>query len=564
MDSKAYRNSFGQSRLEFAESVCSLIKSLKAEGKSDLPTSYRNLMESLRKYEAEGYESLVTGRFGNQNSNKLFDIHIKTLLGLIQDKTGRKFSYYQIYQQFLMIAHKQGWKEVLEPKPITFEAIGKKLVALENQWFLEVHGPKAFMNNKEFVINRDRASEPNLEWQIDGTPEALWYYDPEKREINKLYVMKVMDSHSRKIVGYSIGYTETSHLVFESIKMGCMVNHVLPLSIRYDKGSALTATESQNLFNQMGCLHFPTKTGQARAKSIEPWQRHMNDAIYSWYENKSGANIEATTLRSKPNEEYLKKNAKHFPLKEEVVAQIHMAFSLWDNMPGRDGLRPVDKYADAQPRKRAFTPENLIQMFYIWRKDGKKLQAYPYTQEGITITVKKQEYKYIPCGLAMEVAKFHNKHCGQSWFYVKYDPTEMSMIALYRLPDGYELKEENLRLECYVTLKKFTKESALDMTDGDGQNLAYQREIQRLQTILIKKETEAVHRELEAQNILTGAIQLKDVHKDTWNNAKIDIQRKQAMGYIGTSALSDINKLFSDTPDDIKEDQVRLSNRSAG
>ena len=329
---------------------------------------------------------------------------------------------------------------------------------------------------------------------------------------------------------------------------------VKPHQIKYDKGSALMAGESQELFSNLSKVHFPAATGRARAKSIEPWQKHMNQTVYTWFANKSGANIEAKTLDSKQNPDKLKQNAKSFPSKQEVIDQIHFAFSLWNEMHSRDGRSPAEKQNDPAPNSIALSVQERITSFFVWRKQGKTPLSYRYTAQGLSIEIKGNTYRYLPRHKdAMELATFQNKHTDTTKFYVKYEPTDLSMVGLYILPRGYELKEENLRFLCYANLKEKTKEAVQDNTPAGNALLKKYRDVQTLQGEMADKRIHEIRSKLVSRNILNGAIELKRVHKDAVNRAKVNLQRMEVIG-ANSGILSDTNSSLARYQDDFTGD----------
>lgn len=521
---------------EFWQVVYDYIK----EKQLDLPKS-RRLKAVFKKYLKEGATAVISKKFGNKNSAKIGQLERDVIIALYSDKFGRKFTKKQVHEQFVFLAKEKGWTHC---EDISYQAIAKIIKETKGEWHAERHGEKDFKLHQTLVINSRRASQPNLVWQLDGTPECLWYYDPKRKTIDKLYVMKVMDSHSWKIVGYSCGYTETSNLVFEAMKMACVTYQVKPKEVRSDKGSAMQAAETKELMINLNATFYPTATGNARAKTIEAWQGLFNQQVLMYFKNKSGANITAKSLDSRQNPDKIKEYAKTYPTKEELIDQISFAMNLWNATPDSKGVTPNDKYKAPAPDVQQLGVLEQLDLFFIWRKKGKKFVPYTFNFQGLTIEIQGNRFRYLPELDANALADFMNAHTDVSTFYVKYDPSDVTQIGMYQLPQGKELLAENLRFVCDAKLKGKTAETFQDATEPEKKLLAKYRKVQKLQLDKAKEGMQERRTMLEARNVLNGAIELDKVHKDRMNEAKIAVQREQALGFNNT-ILSDTNKELS-------------------
>lgn len=500
---------------------------IKTEGIA-LPTS-RRLEEKVREYaEKKALAAIQEGRYGNKNGEKINDLHKAVLAELMADS--RKFSIAEVCRQFMAIAEAKGWDKAVN---VTYQAVYMHVKKMAGQWELQRHGEKWFMLNRELIINQRKASEPNLQWQIDGTPAALWYYNQQSKQLEKLYTVSVLDSHSDAIIGYAFGYSETTQLVAEALKMAIQLQGAVPYEIRSDKGSALMSGETKALFNSLGIEFKPTSTGRARAKSVEIAQRWwiQRDSVY--YVNRSGMNVTAKTQDSMPNPDALRANLEKFPLTtSELMAQIMESIALYNNRKGDDGRSKADKQLDEQPNRREFNVEHMIRYFGVFRKKGKQLLKYRFTGEGLEMQVRKQTFRYLPdTESSEECAAFLNEHSFTTDFYVKYDPTDFEQVALYVLPASEAETEQNLRFHSYATLKQLAAQVQKEASDQEKKAFAEMRKTQKAQHEENRKLSEQRKAMLEAHNVLAGALQIENVHKDTLNKAKIEVQRMMSLGY---------------------------------
>lgn len=500
-----------------------------------LPRSKR-LLQTLKRYIQEGATAIISGKLGMRNAAKIGQQEIDLLVALYADVNGRKFTKRQVWEQFKFIAKEKGWKHC---ESITYQAVAKVLTDHTGEWFQARHGEKVTQLDRTLSIQRVRPTKPNLVWQLDGTPEHVWYYCPDRKTVDRLYVLKVMDACTWRIMGYSIGTVENSNLVFEAMKMACKLNGTKPREVRVDKGSAMQAQQTKDLMQQLGANFFPTKSGNARGKTIESWQKHFNQKVLTHFVNKSGGNITAKDLNSQQNPDAFKRNYKSYPTKEELIGQIRLAMELWNESPTSTksqskGKTPNEIYTTKEHGGHDLDTLEQFNLFAVWRRKGKAFRAYKMDYKGIQVEIDKLQYRYLPELPADKLAAFLNKHMGTTTFYIKYDPSDLSQVALYVLPQGAKKAAPNMRFLCHAVIKKMVSETPLEGTPEDRRQLRHYRTVQDEQMQQPKDSMEARRQRLEDANILTGAIDIQKVYKDRYNAAKIAVERQRLLGYDNT------------------------------
>lgn len=492
-----------------------------------LPASAR-IKNKLKSYKDNGAYAVIHSAYGNAHSRKINDDAIALIVKLMRDTYGRKFSKKEVWHQFRVLSKQNG----LGLDNITYVTVCNYIKQTEYLWYAERHGKKEFMLNRSLVINQRRASQPHLQWQVDGTPASLWYYDQQRKTINKLYVVAVMDSHSNAIIGYSIGDTETQNLVFAALKMSVRVHGAKPHELRSDKGSSMTGAETKALLNNLGIRFKPSKAGSARSRTIEAQQGHWMKQVKTYFINKSGANITAKTMDSRQNSDKIKANYKDFPNRAELVKQIQLSIALYNQWEREGKPTRASMLKDDAPDLRTVDAFEIVEYFYVFRKKGKKLRTYYLTTEGLTMQVGKKVYKYLPQSEnETALANFINRHCDITKFYIKYDPSDLSQIALYTLPDGMEEVEENLTFLTYASEKGVTAQFMGDATDAEKDLYQYYRKVQQEQAAQVEQQLQEQDGVLDAMGVLAGSIDIKDVRKDEYNRAEEELQRLHALGY---------------------------------
>lgn len=498
-----------------------------------LPTSKR-LQRKLKDYIAHGAYSVISGKFGNNNRKKVTNEARTVIVKLMRDNFGRKFAKKEVWRQFKALSKANNWGL----DSITYACLCGHIEQTRHLWYAERHGDKEFMLNQTLIINQRKVSQPHLQWQLDGTPAPLWYYCPNRKTINKLYAAVVIDSHSDAVVGYSIGETENQNLVFSALKMAVRLHGVKPHELRADNGSAIKGAETQSLLSNLKIRFKPSKVGNARSRSVESSQGHWMRTVLTYFENRSGLNITAKTLDSRQNSDKVKQHYKQFPSKSEVIDQLHISFQLYNNWERDQGTRK-ERLQDAAPDLRRVDTLEVLENFYVFRKKGKKYTSYPLTMEGITMQVDKKVYRYLPqVANAQDMASFINRHNNRTKFYIKYDPSDLSQIGLYVLPDSApEANEEYFRFLTWATTKKLSAQYLPEATDEELETYRYMRQVQREQVQQVKDELSAHEELLQNMNVLQGGIDIQTVRKDDWNNARLEVERMRDLGFIESKTV---------------------------
>lgn len=106
-------------------------------------------------------------------------------------------------------------------------------------------------------------------WEIDGT--VLPFYVMINKKITRLWLMIIVDVHSRKIIGYGIDYHETSILVYRTYRMAIANTRALAREIVRDNAKAydsklICELESQFESDEIQCLVRRARVGNAKDK----------------------------------------------------------------------------------------------------------------------------------------------------------------------------------------------------------------------------------------------------------------------------------------------------------
>lgn len=530
-----------------------------------LPASRTRINLLVGKYTKHGATCLIANSVGAAQHHNA-KLKGDALLCLIEFPSGpRKFNYQQLCDMLIEVAKERNWEKL---KTITRQAVQASLdrPEIKQIWYAKRHGNNAFHNAYEQLVRQEKAKAPNEMWQIDGTPWDLWGYDPEyfgDKNAHKLYVVIVIDSHSNKVLGFGIGDTETSNLVWRALKMAVETTNNTPNYIKYDKGSALTAGDTQTLLNKLTDpkQHFATRTGRGRGKKIEAIISLIDRCILKFYENHSGGNITAKDINSAQNPDVWKRTKQGFtsdywqgrevwlPNVAALILQIATSIAEYNEIKQKgDGLSPSEKYGINEVPLCKTLHEHL---FWQPRMVGKNHRVYTIRRGLLAVKIGKNIFEFEP-----EIAKDeHWKENKLKWLdnnnerrvHVWYDIDDMRRIAIFDAKTGHSIG--------YMQTVTKTTESPGDATPAQEKYMWKINAVKQEQYKRQLKKIDTISSHLINSGILTqgGGLSFAKLNKEAHNRACEVVLAQKTMGYIGLAMPSQL-------PDDNTNDDIYADN----
>lgn len=149
-------------------------------------------------------------------------------------RSGKKYSWVYIHKVVCELARENGRKE---PSLGTVKNRIKELLPIVESDQL---GNDEYNYKKLAYASMERATESNLQWQIDG-----WDLPFYMEGFRRLTLFWVMDAHSGKIVGYQIAPSESTETILKGIENAVENTGVLPLEIVSDNHSFNKTAEAE-------------------------------------------------------------------------------------------------------------------------------------------------------------------------------------------------------------------------------------------------------------------------------------------------------------------------------
>lgn len=487
-------------------------------------------MNAFKKQECK---SLVNLRSGNNNAQKITPVISAWLIDEMSKPT--KPSREDVAEAYNNIAESKGWPKV------TTSAIKQHLNKPEivKVWHYPRHGKHVSDDLLQSFIQRRKPSFADAVWDLDGTALQLYYQDDQGKKLKSdLYIYYVVDEYSQAVIGYSIGFTETSELVTEALRMAIQKHGYKPYQLRYDNSSANISSAVSSLMTNMSRVHFPCKPYKGRSKLIETLIGHFEQRVLRKLVNFKGASPTAQGLDSKANPDLLKEIKNDLPTQNQAIEQLNQAVIDWNNR-GKErnkygqmqGETKIQHYAHPHEKRVKLNYFEKMTLFMIERKNNQdKDGKYTYKNQGIKLELFGKTYNYIvpdPDGVGDFI--FQQTNYGKK-FTVRVNPENPSFALLY---DNDKLIAEAFEKEKYAAC-------VADLQEGEAQKIQlYQVKQELYGETYSKSELERQRELLEGVKATgTDGFSWSDTPKTNWNRT----ESKQVDELNGVAEESDLVK----------------------
>ena len=398
-------------------------------------TRYKNVVSfkrAIKKYEDEGYGSIVSGKWLNSNPSKIIDEVADFLLA--QYCLPIKHTTPELLRIYESVREAKGWK------PLSERAVNAWLDKTEQKriWMLARDGKDEYMKNFGHTVTRTRAQWfPNAWWAIDGTKLDLVHFANNKQKMAaELKINVVFDVYSEKIIGWDIAYSENHASHFRAIKMAVGESGCRPFLFTYDKQSGHTSGKMQDLYNKLpakGGTHYSHKVGRKSSPAEQIFNRLQQQVISKmWFSDKQG--IKVRTANNKPNTDFIVEYKTALPTVDQFNKIFTALVNKWNAGKQDDwDLNRIEMYNQETEHREEIDIMDQLSMFWIDETKVKKYYAH-----GMPLTVDGKDYIYEVYDDTNNIdIEFRRKFVGES-LIVRYDPERLDeFVGLYELtPSG--------------------------------------------------------------------------------------------------------------------------------
>ncbi|WP_264522175.1 transposase family protein [Flavobacterium sp. N1994] len=400
-----------------------------------LHTRYKNVISfkrAFKKYEDEGYGSIVSGKWLNSNPSKIVDDVADFILS--QYCLPVKYTISEVIYIYNSVRETKGWKSLTE------RAVGAWLDKTEQKriWMLARDGKEEYMKHFGHTVTRNRTQWfPNAWWAIDGTKLDLVHFANNKQKMAaELKINVVFDVYSEKIIGWDIAYSENHASHFRAIKRAVNESGCKPFLFTYDKQSGHTSARMQDLYDRLpakGGTHYSHKVGRKSSPAEQIFNRLQQQVISKmWFSDKQGIKVRKAT--NKPNTDFIVEYKEALPTVDDFNKIFQALVNKWNAGKQEDWtMSRIEMYEQPTEHREEIDMMDQLSMFWIDETKPKKYYAH-----GLPLTVEGQDYIFEVYDANGKVDMDFRWKWVNEKIIVRYDPEYLNdYVALYELtPSG--------------------------------------------------------------------------------------------------------------------------------
>lgn len=348
--------------------------------------------------------------------------------------------------------------------------------------------------------------------EIDGTRLQIPFYNTEKKDIDFLVIFCILDITSNKVLGYSLGKSESSSLVVEAFRRFFEIYNFLPIQITRDNSSAYFSDfKFIELYTTLKGVEWVATSNPRGCSHISNFQKAFAQSICSSIDSYIGLGIRTKDIDSRLNAKQLKKRIrdkkKTLLIKDELIFELDRLIVEY-NSHEFQGNNSANKKFDKRFEWGEVIPLNEADQSLL--KGTRKVKSVKNSEIKITLNKKSYFYK-LEYAMAEKLEKV----------IVSYDKKDLSNVYLFDMKYEFLVK---------VKLDEFIPSLKEERSDKEQINL--------IRTIKARKKKYTAY----VQNIkdkkqrsidrLDKVIPLYDYNADSSKEQQISIQNAYSRRYI--------------------------------
>jgi transposase InsO family protein len=402
----------------------SIQRLIQAEG-IKLPSNYSNLKRKLREYEENGATAVISGRWGNSNTEKITE-EIEKWMVLEMCRT--RLSPESVHQRYMKVAEDLGFR-----KDISAEAFKHRLSQphLFQLISLKRYGKKDVRSKTGQTFKIAPPVYSNDYWQGDGSAIDLAFRN-EAGKIGMATVYIVVDVLTESIIGWSINEgknREDFQLQLKAFRHAVRTTGSKPYQLKYDKQKGHLTEEAQKFYDSLATVHFPSRAYRSSSRRVEGIFGRLQRQILAEYPFWTGFGRHTSSkLANWYDADKMNRNLHNLPNYEELCQLWEVIVNDWNaaTHPNKKASRAEFYQSRKDPKVPAVELPEMVEMFFNVTKPMK------YQANGITLTRKGHSTTYVVYNeKGLVDYKFREKYL-KAALHVKYDPEfEYPEVELY-------------------------------------------------------------------------------------------------------------------------------------
>lgn len=452
---RAIRQSLNGSMAGVWEVIYQSSETMREEYGHTLPLNAARLKAKLKSFKTNGYGSLISGKIGNRNTQKITDEFGQLLIALKRCRVP-VYTDTQLFEEANRRAEANGWKPL---KSLSGMKRWLNSAAIMPLWYDAVYGEQAA---RQKFGRKHRTALPTKRdalWYGDGTKLNLYYRD-EDGKVRTTQVYVVIDAMSEVMLGWHISDSEDYEAQYHAYRMAIQTSGHKPYEIVHDNQGGHKKLDADGLFKKLCHVHRTTQPYNGESKTIEAVFGRFQQQVLHKDWRFTGQNITAKKESSRPNLEFIEENRDSLYTLAELKDAYTLATKEWNEMrhPAY-GTSRIEAYeGSVNEETQEVTAHDMVDMFWVTAK-----RMSTFTDQGIVVTIKGQKRQYEVMGApGVPDHEWRRRHTYER-FVVKYDPYDFGSIRLYKKEADGSLRFERVA-EPYLVVHRAIQEQ----TEGEA------------------------------------------------------------------------------------------------
>ena len=452
---RAIRQSLNGSIAGAWEVIYQSSEAMREEYGHTLPQNAARLKAKIKAFKADGYPTLVSGKIGNRNTQKITDEFGRLLIALKRCRVP-VYTDTQLFEEANRRAEANGWKPL---KSLSGMKRWLNSAAIIPLWYDAVYGEQAA---RQKFGRKHRTALPTKRdalWYGDGTKLNLYYRD-ENGKVRTTQVYVVIDAMSEVMLGWHISDSEDYEAQYHAYRMAIQTSGHKPYEIVHDNRGGHKKLDADGLFRKLCHVHRTTQPYNGESKTIEAVFGRFQQQVLHKDWRFTGQNITAKKESSRPNLEFIEENRDSLYTLAELKDAYALATKEWNEMrhPAYGTSRQEAYEGSVNEETQEVTAHDMVDMFWITAK-----RMSTFTDQGISVTIKGQKRQYEVMGVpGVPDHEWRRRHTYER-FVVKYDPYDFGSIRLYKKEADGSLRFERVA-EPYLVIHRAIQEQ----TEGEA------------------------------------------------------------------------------------------------
>lgn len=487
---RAIRQSLNGSMVGAWEVIYQSSEAMREEYGHTLPQNVARLKAKLKAFKSGGYPSLISGKIGNRNTQKITDEFGRLLIALKRCRVP-VYTDTQLFEEANRRAEENGWKPL---KSLSGMKRWLNSAAIMPLWYDAVYGEQAA---RQKFGRKHRTALPTKRdalWYGDGTKLNLYYRD-EDGKVRTTQVYVVIDAMSEVMLGWHISDSEDYEAQYHAYRMAIQTSGRKPYEIVHDNQGGHKKLDADGLFRKLCHVHRTTQPYNAESKTIEAVFGRFQQQVLHKDWRFTGQNITAKKESSRPNLEFIEENRDSLYTLAELKDAYTLATKEWNGMrhPAYGTSRLEAYEGSVNEETQEVTAHDMVDMFWVTAK-----RMGTFTDQGISVTIKGQKRQYEVMGEpGVPDHEWRRLHTYER-FVVKYDPYDFGCIRLYKKEADGSLRFERVA-EPYLVVHRAIQEQ----TEGEAAFIRQEQAANtadRIERTVAGREIEKAHGVLPEQH----------------------------------------------------------------